>query len=872
MTTTLAVGVVGKDGAGGLTGQEAAQRLLATGANELPASKPANNWRIAGKVLSEPMLLLLIACGGIYLVLGDINEALVLLAFVFVIIGITFFQEHKTERALEALRDMSSPRAQVMRNGKPQSVPGREVVPGDILILAEGDRVAADAVLLSCLNMTVDESLLTGESLPVSKAAVDTAPAAMGSAGGEDTPFVFAGSMVVQGKGTAIVLATGTGTAIGGIGKALQSVDVTPTRVQAETASVVKYVALGSLALAVLLALWFGFSRSDWMAGTLVGLTFAMALIPEELPVVLTLFLGIGAWRIAKQRVLTRRIPVIETLGATTVLCVDKTGTLTQNKMAVAALFASGKVFDCTATQADLPEDCHEVLEYAILASHREPFDPMEVAIQTAGHSKLGKLGRTEHFHGSWGLIDEYPLSKELLAMSRVWASEDKEQYIIAAKGAPEAIADLCHLPEDQLKDLMQQVNRMAEQGLRVLGVARATFRPAQIPIATTAASSEELPENLPPIQHDFEFQLLGLIALADPIREGVPEAIKECQTAGIRVVMITGDYPATAKNIAAQCGMVSVGGSITGSELLDMDEAQLQQRIPDVSIFCRVAPEQKLRLVNALKASGEIVAMTGDGVNDAPALKAAHIGIAMGKRGTDVARESAAMVLLDDDFSAIVEAIRLGRRIFDNLRKTIAFIVAVHIPVIGMSFIPVLMGWPVVLMPVHILVLQLIIDPTCSLVFEAEQEEDDVMQRPPRKPDASIFNRQILWKGLLQGLTLLAAIVAMFYLARSQGLDTNQARTMAFTTMVLGNLGLIFINRSLSTKLLRNLTLPNPVLWWVVASALLILSLGLFVPALTSLFYFGSLPLMQLCLSAGTALICIAVIAAVKAAGWIRV
>ncbi|MFZ6759442.1 cation-translocating P-type ATPase [Undibacterium sp. Ji50W] len=860
MTTTVA---------DGLTEQEAAQRLLTVGANELPTSKPANNWHIAGKVLGEPMLLLLIGCGGIYLFLGDISEALVLLAFVFVIIGITFFQGHKTERALEALRDMSSPRAQVLRNGQLQSVPGRAVVPGDVVLLAEGDRVPADAVLLSCLNMTVDESLLTGESLPVSKAAAATLPMAMVSAGGTDTPFVFAGSMVVQGKGTAIVLATGSSTAIGSIGKALQSVDVTPTRVQAETARVVKYVALGSLALAILLALWFGFSRSDWLAGALVGLTFAMALIPEELPVVLTLFLGIGAWRIAKQRVLTRRIPVIETLGATTVLCVDKTGTLTQNKMAVARLFAAGKVFDCGHAQTDLPEDCHEVLEYAILASHREPFDPMEVAIQTAG---LSKLGQTEHLHGSWGLIDEYPLSKELLAMSRVWASEDKEQYIIAAKGAPEAIADLCHLPKEQVQELMLQVNLMAEQGLRVLGVARATFRPAQIPIAVTAASAENLPENLPPIQHDFEFQLLGLIALADPIRAGVPEAIRECQTAGIRVVMITGDYPATAKNIAAQCGLVSPGGVITGSELLAMDEAQLQQGIRDVAIFCRVAPEQKLRLVNALKTSGEIVAMTGDGVNDAPALKAAHIGIAMGKRGTDVARESAAMVLLDDDFAAIVAAIRLGRRIFDNLRKTIAFIVAVHIPVIGMSFIPVLMGWPVVLMPVHILVLQLIIDPTCSLVFEAEQEEKDVMRRPPRKQNASIFNRQVLWKGLLQGLALLAAVVGMFYLARSEGMDTNQARAMAFTTMVLGNLGLILINRSLSTSLLRNLRLPNPVLWWVVASALLILSLGLFVPALTQLFYFGSLPFMQLCLSAGTALLCISIIAAVKAAGWIQV
>ena len=847
----------------GLTAKVAAERLLSEGGNELPSTKPRNIAAIAWKVVSEPMLLLLIACGGIYLLLGDKHEAMVLLGFVFVIIGITLFQEHKTERALEALRDLSSPRALVIRDGVQTRIAGREVVRGDIIMLSEGDRVPADAVLLSCMNMTVDESLLTGESVPVSKAIANPAPDTMGQAGGDALPVVFSGSLVVQGKGSAQVLSIGTETAIGQIGKALFAVEEQPTRMQKETAHVVKIVAIAAVALAVFLAIWYGATRGEWLNGLLVGITFAMAVIPEEMPIVLTLFLGLGAWRISRQRVLTRRIPAIETLGSATVLCVDKTGTLTQNRMAVAQLFSAGKQLACDETTRALPEDFHEVLEYAILASHRDPFDPMEVAIQEAG---VAMLGQTEHLHDSWGLVNEYPLSKELLAMSRVWESTDREHYVIASKGAPEAIADLCHLSDQQIIALTAQVNLMAGQGLRVLGVAKAIF----LAHAAQPQHSTNTADQLPGIQHDFDFELLGLIGLADPVRPGVTAAIKECQSAGIRVIMITGDYPATALSIATQCGLFSAGGVMSGADLHSLSDAQLQERIRDVNIFCRVVPEQKLRLVNVLKNAGEIVAMTGDGVNDAPALKAAHIGVAMGKRGTDVARESAALVLLDDDFSAIVAAVKLGRRIFDNLRKTISFIIAAHVPVIGMSLIPVMMGWPVVLMPVHILVLQLIIDPTCSLVFEAETEEPDVMQRAPRATDASIFERPILLSGALQGLALLATVLAIFWLARQAGIADEPARALAFTSMVVGNIGLIFINRSLSGNLLAAISLPNPALWLVCGSALLILAASLLVPTLSGLFYFGHPAAMPVALSVLASAACIALLALVKSRGYL--
>jgi len=812
----------------GLSSARAAQRLAQDGPNELPSAQPRRFSAMVLDVLREPMFLMLLACAGIYLLLGDRREALTLLAFVFIVIGIPLVQERKSERALEALRDLSSPRALVLRDGRQMRVAGGGVVRGDIVLLSEGDRVPADAVLLSATNFSLDESLLTGESLAVGKRAQTPPQQAMGAPGGHDTPFVFSGTLVVQGKAMVQVLETGSATAIGRIGRALVDIQAQPSALQRETRHVVKLVAIGSSSLAVLLALWYGATRADWLNGLLAGITFAMALLPEELPVVLTLFLGIGAWRLSRQQVLTRRIPVVEMLGAATVLCVDKTGTLTENRMQVAMLSAGGVPFDLRDHPAEnaeaLPEEFHAVLEFAMLASHRDPFDPMEKSIQQQGRHILAG---TEHIHDSWHLVEEYPLSPELLAMSRVWRSPDRENYVIAAKGAPEAIADLCHLDTAQLAQLKLEVDALAAQGLRVLGVARADFRQ----------------QALPAIQHDFEFRFLGLVGLADPVRAGVPAALAECRRAGIRVVMITGDYPVTAHRIAEFCGLQSPGGILTGAELDVMDEAQLRGKISGVNIFCRVAPEQKLRLVQALRANGEVVAMTGDGVNDAPALKAAQIGIAMGGRGTDVAREAADLVLLNDDFASIVTAVRLGRRIFDNFRKVASFIVAVHLPLLGLSFVPVMLGWPILLMPVHVVFLQLIIDPTCSLVFEAESEEADLMQRPPRATGAKVFDRQVIGQGVLQGLALLATVLTLYLGGLHFGLVADQLRALCFAALMIGSLGLVFLNRSWSLTLAQTLRQPNPALWWITAGSLTILALSLFVPAVADLLYFQRLP-----------------------------
>ncbi len=837
----------------GLSQSQAQTRLQEDGLNELATAQAQNLWQIAWHVLSEPMILLLIACGSIYLMLGDWHDAVVLSGFVMGMVIISFYQEHKTERALEALRDLSNPRALVLRDGAQQTIPSNQVVVGDYLIVTEGDRIAADGILISCLNLSVDESLLTGESLAVTKASLqrqnddistppDIESIQMEAAGGDNTIFVYSGSLIVQGKGIAIIKQTGARTAIGRIGSALAEIQEEPTRVQRDTKRVVKYVALASIGLALILALWYGFTRHDWMRGMLVGLTFAMAMIPEELPVVLTIFLGIGAWRIGQKKVLTRRIPAIETLGAANVLCVDKTGTLTQNKMALVQVVAGNEHFTCT-PQSQLPDSFQEVLEYAILASQSQGSEPMDQALQQAGQLYLtNPTNQTERLHKNWSLLEEYPLSKDLLAISRAWQSQasQQEQITIATKGAPEAIASLCHLDAAQTELLMAQVNGMAETGLRVLAIAKALYSQDQSKL-----------NGLPEQQHDFDFKLLGLVAFADPIREGVPEAIKECRTAGIRVLMITGDYPATAINIANQCGIDTAGGVLTGSDMLTMSDDDLKEKLEHIRIYCRVIPEQKLRIVNLLKQSEAIVAMTGDGVNDAPALKSAHIGIAMGKRGTDVARESAALVLLDDSFSAIVAAVRLGRRIFDNLRKTLSFIIAAHIPIIGLSFLPVMFGWPVLLMPVHILILELIIDPSCSLVFEAEEEEENIMQRAPRSIDSSIFQSEILWRGFWQGCVIFLNVVTIYWFAIQHGIPTDETRAITFTAIVVGNLGFIFLNRSLVGDLSHTVFSPNPIIWWVCGITVCVMTLIFSAPYLRQLFYFGKPDVSHVLLSA---------------------
>ncbi|HEY0955196.1 MAG TPA: HAD-IC family P-type ATPase [Roseateles sp.] len=815
----------------GLSTQEASARLGRDGPNELPAAGRAGAVQLLWEVVREPMFLLLVACGAVYLALGDRHEALMLLGFVGMVIAITFVQKRRSQAALDALRDLSSPRALVLRDGLPVRVPGKALVMGDLVLLAEGDRVPADIELLEASYLTVDESLLTGESLPVLKQARDAADAAPAAA----HQLCFSGSLVTQGTAQGRVVATGPRSALGRIGASLGGIAMDDTPIQRETALIVRRVALAGASTALLLAVGWAVSRGDWLTGLLAGLTLAMAILPEELPVVLTIFLGLGAWRLSREQVLTRRIPAVELLGATTLLCVDKTGTLTRNQMEVRRLWADGASFELADQPiAAMAHAFHSVLEYAVLSSHRRAFDPMEAAIGTAGRHWLQG---SEHLHADWTLVSDYPLSREQLAMSRVWRSPDQRELLVAAKGAPEAIVDLCHLPPPQRERIAAQVAALAADGLRVLGVARAVF-----------AAGE-----LPAIQHDFDFEFVGLMALEDPVRPDVPAAIAECRAAGIRVAMITGDHPATALAIARQAGLDVAGGPLSGAELDALDDAALAARLRDTQVFCRVRPEQKLRLVQAFRAQGEVVAMTGDGVNDAPALKAAHIGVAMGGRGTDVAREAADLVLLDDAFGSLVTTIRYGRRVFANLRKAIAFVLAAHLPIIGLALAPLLLGWPLILMPAHILFLQLVIDPACSIVFEAEALEPGAMAQPPRRPEARLFDGALVRLSLLQGAGLLAAVLAGYLLAAQGGAATDAGRTVAFAVLVLGNLGLIQANRAWAGAGPRPV---NQAFRGITLATLALLAVALGVPPVAALFKFAAPSAALLALTAALALL----------------
>ncbi len=819
----------------GLTQAQVIEKQTKEGLNELPSSKPKNLFALAWGVVKEPMFLLLVACGTLYLVLGDVQEGLMLLGFVFVIMGIEFYQEKKTERALDALKDLASPRALVIREGIEKRIAGREVVTDDLVILQEGDRVPADATVLYSVNLMADESLLTGESVPVSKSEWNGTDESI-QPGGDELPFVYSGSMIVQGNGVVKVTAIGSNTEIGKIGKALDSVVEEPTKLKTEMGILVKRLAIIGILLCVVVILVYTISRGDLLKGFLAGITLAMAMLPEEFPVVLTIFMALGAWRMSKKSVLTRKPSAIETLGSATVLCTDKTGTLTQNKMTVTRLY-NGKNFHTVSKIEAFPEEFHEIIEYGILSSQTNPFDPMERAITNMGDAFLKN---TEHIHTDWQMVKEYPLSKELLAMSRVFTNSESQQQTIAAKGAPEAIFDLCHLSSELKATFATAISDMASEGLRVLGVAK------------TMISDSHLPD----IQHDFEFEFVGLIALSDPIRATVPEAISECYKAGIRVIMITGDYPVTAMNIAREIGLKNHEVTISGSELNAMSEEELCERIKEVNVFARVIPEQKLKIVNALKRNREVVAMTGDGVNDAPALKAAHIGIAMGEKGTDVAREASSLVLMDDNFSSIVGAIRMGRRIFDNLQKALAYIFAIHVPIAGLSLIPVFFSnLPLLLWPVHIVFLELIIDPACSIIFEAEKSETNVMSRPPKDINEPFFGAKKIWLSCTQGIGILVVVFAIYLIGLKMNYSEKEVRALAFTTLIVSNIAIILSNRSWSRNIFQIIGTSNKTVKWVVGGAALFLILTLNVPFLLSLFQFEKISFLEalVCIAAGT-------------------
>jgi Ca2+-transporting ATPase len=824
----------------GLSSQEAAARLQAEGPNALPELERRTGLRIILEVVREPMFALLLGAGVLYLLIGSRGEALVLFTFACFSVAIAIIQEGRSERVLEALRDLTSPRALVIRDGAQIRIPGREVVRGDVLVLAEGDRVPADAMLISGDDVQADESLLTGESVPVRKrvARDQTArsPEAAAPPGGDDLPLVFSGTLIVAGGGLAVVTATGLRSEIGKIGHAVTRITPEPPRLQAQTRGFVTGFAIVGLSLSALAVLLYGLLRGAWLQGLLGGIALGMSMLPEEFPLVLTVFMVMGAWRLSRSQVLTRRPAAIETLGAATVLCTDKTGTLTRNLMSVEWLERDAQ---CAAALAPsegsqaLHPRLQELLATAVLASRPEAVDPMDRAlVRLAGDGGGGAAGAE--------LVRGYPWLPELPALVQVWRLRSG-LLLAAAKGAPEAIAALCRLDAAGLEAMRARVEELARRGMRVLAAASA-------PLVSAASPESAL---------DLPLELVGLIGFVDPLRAGIPEAVRECRSAGIRVVMITGDHPQTARAIAAQAG-IEHEEVMTGPELARLDETALIERAPEVSVFARITPQQKLRIVTALKARGEVVAMTGDGVNDAPALRSAHIGIAMGQRGTDVAREASALVLLDDDFNSIVRAVRLGRRIYDNLVKAVSYILAIHLPIAGLALLPIALGKPLVLTPMLIAILELIIDPLCSVVLEAERDERDVMARPPRAPESQLLSRPLLVTGFLQGVLAILAVCGVFLYATLHGLPAEAVRSMGFLTLVCANYALIFANRSFSASPLAGFARPNPFLWVSLTAAAAALVAIFLIPALAGFLHLGPLRAGQvlLCVAAAVALL----------------
>lgn len=747
----------------GLTKDEAMSRLKRDGYNELPSAKRKKLTDFIIDIIKEPMIFLLLAASFLYLFLGDKIEAFLLSLSVIVVISISLYQETRSEKSLKALAKLSSPRAIVLRDGQEKRIAGRDIVVGDIVILAEGDRIPADIELIEAVNFRVDESLLTGESVPVTK---DT----------KKNHNAYSGSMIVSGHGIGMVKAIGIDTELGKIGKSLKSINIGKTLLQKEINNFVKWIAIIGIIMCFILIALSMVRGMSLINSALAGLSLAIGILPEEFPIVLALFMTMGAWRLAKINVLTRRAVAIETLGAASVLCVDKTGTITKNQMVI------DKVMSGNSMKIASLEQESNIIKYGIMASQEKPFDPMDMAFIARGKELFDVLELRDNIN----LVKEYPVDERFLCVVHAYSNENG--FELALKGAPEAVFDLCRLSSKDRRDIESHVKSMASEGLRIIAIAKGEFLGA------------ELPDDRQKIKYDF----LGLVGLNDPVRMGVEKSVSLAKSAGIKIIMITGDYKETAQDIAKRIGLPNYI-AIAGDELDDMDDEEQKNAILNTNVFCRVKPSQKLLIIEKLKSMGELVAMTGDGVNDAPALKAADIGIAMGRRGTDVARESASIVLLDDNFNSIIHGIRTGRRIYDNLQKATNYLIAVHIPIVMLSIIPVLFGAPLVLLPIHIVFLEFIIDPTCTIVFESDSEDVDLMSRPPRKMKQKIVALRNLILPITNGL-IIGAILSVSYLIANNEYGANNARAFTFLMLMIMLIVLMLTNLSRRESLLSKI------------------------------------------------------------------
>ena len=755
----------------GLTSEQAEELQKEFGKNELTPRKKSNFILRIFHVICEPMFLLLLAAAVIYFILGEPRDGLIMLVFVVGVISIDAVQEWKTDRTLNALKELSAPRVTVIRDGRETLIASADLVPGDLMLIEEGVKIPADGFIRKASDLCVDESSLTGEAEGVWKVTADQP----GSSDGEHwrKDCCYAGTTVTQGSAVVLVERIGAATEYGKIGTNVARAPESQTPLKKQTGILVKQWAAVAAVLFILVGAITYSNIPDhafqdrMIESILSGITLAMAMIPEEFPVILTVFLSMGAWRLAKKHSLVRRLPAVETLGSVSVLCVDKTGTITKNQMTVRAA-------------QSLDGDNQRLCEIMGMACETNPYDPMETAMLAYCES-LG-IFKESLFSGEF--LAEYPFTNESKMMGHVWKRDGR--VVVAAKGSPERILSLCRLSGEELETAERCVGEMSRQGLRVIAVGEMVLTPEQ-----------EIPASL----QGCSLILRGMVGLADPPRESVKADIEQCCKAGIRVVMITGDNGLTASSIAKQVGIPNCDKIITGDELSAMTDDELGEKVRDVSIFSRVIPEHKMRIVKAFQQNGNIVAMTGDGVNDAPALKYADIGIAMGKRGSEVSREAADLILLDDNFSTIVDTVRNGRRIYDNIRKAIGYVFTVHIPIALASLLaPLLHISPasLLLLPLHVVLLELVIDPTCSVVLERQPAEQDIMERSPRNPNAKILTTASMIKSVIQGLVIFAASFGAYYaLLLQHPQDAATARSMGISILLLANMLLVQVNSS---------------------------------------------------------------------------
>ena len=776
------------------------------GKNELTPQKKESFFRKVLHIICEPMFLLLIVAAIIYFILGEPRDGAIMLIFVVGIISIDVIQEWKTDKTLNALKDLSAPQVTVIRDGKETVIASTELVPGDLMLIYEGVKISADGVVVKCNDLCVEESSLTGEAEGVWKVTVENAEP---SNDYWRKDYCYAGTLVTQGTGTILVEKIGTETEYGKIGMNVISAPDEPTPLQKQTGKLVKTCAGIAGVLFALVGVITYFNIPDHPIGdrliesVLSGITLAMAMIPEEFPVILTVFLSMGAWRLAKKKSLVRKLPSVETLGSVSVLCVDKTGTITMNQMTVQETWS-------------LYGDEHTLIETMGLGCETDAYDPMEKAMITYcdkhGISK-------EHLFGG-DLISEYAFTNELKMMGHVWRRNGS--IVIAAKGSPERILTICELTDKDREVAEHKITELSKEGLRVIAVATAILM-----------SDNEIPSSIT----ECSLRLCGLIGLADPPRESVKSDIAVCRKAGIRVVMITGDNGITASSIARKIGMEHSDNIITGDMLNEMTDDELREAVKNVSIFSRVVPEHKMRIVKAFKENGEIVAMTGDGVNDAPALKYADIGIAMGKRGSEVSREAADLILMDDNFTTIVETIKDGRRIYDNIRKAVGYVFTIHIPIAFTSLLAPILGVApaaLMLLPLHVVLLELLIDPTCSIVLERQPAEIDIMTRQPRDPKAKLLDGRSLLKSIIQGLAIFAASFgAYFTVLAGDPVNAPVARTMGLAIIMLSNLFLVQVNSSDSDFVIQSISrlAKDSVMWAVNIGTLFMLAIILYTP-----------------------------------------